>query len=111
MTTSDDPFEAAARHEDEAWLRRRVLGPGGRRARESKGVLVAFVVFGGPYGLWAAVRSTSHRWGPGVGHALTNFFFGSGFWFAAYTLWLLFLLWVWGISALSESRSSGDRAQ
>ena len=54
MTASDDPFEAAARNEHEAWLRRRVLGRGGLRARESRGVLVAFVVFGGPYVLWAA---------------------------------------------------------
>lgn len=106
--TGDDPFEAAARDEQEAWLRREVVAARNKAgSQDSRGVLVAFVVFAGPYTLWAALRAANHAWGPSIGHALTSFFFGSGAWFATYTAWLLFLLWVWLISALNESRRRG----
>ena len=107
MTTSDDPFEAAARHEEAARLRREARLATARATasgQDSRGVLVAWVVFLGPYAIWASLRAADHPWGPGVGRALTSFFFGSGAWFAFYTCWLLFLFWVWAISALNGGR-------
>jgi hypothetical protein len=110
VTTSDDPFERAARHEQQAWLQREVLAARHRAGTtDSRQVLVAIVVFAGPYALWAALRAANHSWGPSIGHALTNFFFGSGAWFATYTAWLLFLMWVWVISALNYGRRAHSK--
>ena len=105
MTSSEDPFEQAARREQADRLHREakiasvrydVAGEG------SRGMLIAIVVFLGPYVPWALVRAGNHAWTtPTVGRAIISFFFGTGLPFAAYTGWLLFLVWVWAIVAAS----------
>ena len=60
MTSTDDPFEAAARREHADRLRREaaIAAVRGRIAgRRGRGLLTTIVVFLGPYLLWAAVRA------------------------------------------------------
>ena len=108
----DDPFEAAARREHADRLRREAriarvrksISSRGNSVRrgDGSGMRTAFVVFLGPYLLWAALRAGNHAWTtPTVGRSIDSFFFGTGFWFGFYTAWMLFLLWVWAISAVA----------
>jgi hypothetical protein len=106
MTVSDDPFESAARHEHADQLRREAAVGAVRSSlgtvSGSRGMLIAIVVFLGPYVPWALVRAGNHAWmTPTAGRAIISFFFGTGLPFAAYTGWLLFLVWVWAIVAAS----------
>jgi hypothetical protein len=113
MTSSDDPFEEAARREHAdrlhreariATVRGSIAGRGGR------GVLTAIVVFLGPYLLWAALRAANHAWStPTVGKSIINFFFGSGVPFAIYTAWMLLLVWIWAITLASQHRTPEAR--
>ena len=106
MTSSDDPFEEAARREHAERLQReaRIATVRGRiGGQDSKGVLIAIVVFLGPYLLWAALRAANHAWStPTVGKSVINFFFGSGVPFAIYTAWMLLLVWIWAIVLASQ---------
>jgi len=106
MTVSDDSFESAARHEHADQLRREAAVAAVRSSlgtvSGSRGMLIAIVVFLGPYVPWALVRAGNHAWTtPTVGRAIASFFIGTGLPFAAYTGWLLFLVWVWAIVAAS----------
>ena len=106
MTASDDPFESAARHEHADQLRREAavaaVRSGLGTVSGSRGMLIAIVVFLGPYVPWALARAGNHAWTtPTVGRAIVGFFLGTGLPFAAYTGWLLFLVWVWAIVAAS----------
>jgi hypothetical protein len=102
MTSSDDPFEQAARREHADRLRReaRVAAVRGSIAgRGGRGMLTTIVVFLGPYLLWAGLRAANHAWStPTVGKSIIDFFFGSGVPFAVYTAWMLLLAWIWAIS-------------
>jgi hypothetical protein len=106
MTASDDPFEEAARREHGDRLRREAkiaAVRNGIRGHGGSGMGSAIVVFLGPYLLWAALRAGNHAWTtPTVGKSIVNFFFGSGIPFAAYTAWMLFLVWVWAIIVASD---------
>ncbi|MGH3252101.1 MAG: hypothetical protein ACRDOI_38640 [Trebonia sp.] len=65
MTVSDDPFEQAAHREHADRLHReaRIAAVRGRiDGEDSEGVLIAIVVFLGPYLLWAALRAANHAW-------------------------------------------------
>jgi hypothetical protein len=110
MTASDDPFESAALNEHADQIRReaaiaavrRSVGSSVGTVSGSRGMLIAIVVFLGPYLPWALVRAGNHAWTtPTTGKAIVSFFFGTGLPFAAYTGWLLFLVWVWAIVAAS----------
>lgn len=106
MTVSDDPFESAALNEHADQIRREAAMAAVRRGvgtvSGSRGMLIAIVVFLGPYLPWALVRAGNHAWTtPTTGKAIVSFFFGTGLPFAAYTGWLLFLVWVWAIVAAS----------
>jgi hypothetical protein len=113
MTSSEDPFEQAARREHADRLHREariapvrydISGEG------SRGMLTAIVVFLGPYLLWSALRAANHAWTtPTVGKSILNFFFGSGIPFAAYTAWMLLLVWIWAIVLTSEHRPRKGR--
>jgi len=113
MTSSEDPFEQAARREQADRLHREariasvrydVAGEG------SRGMLIAIVVFLGPYLLWSALRAANHAWTtPTVGKSVLNFFFGSGIPFAAYTAWMLLLVWIWAIVLTTEHRPRKGR--
>ena len=109
MTSSDDPFEEAARREHADRLHReaRIAAVRGTiGARGGRGMLTAIVVFLGPYLLWAALRAANHAWStPTVGKSILNFFFGSGIPFATYTAWMLLLVWIWAITLASEHRT------
>jgi len=109
MTSSDDPFEQAARREHADRLRReaRIATVRGSIAgQDSRGMLTAIVVFLGPYLLWAALRAANHAWStPTVGKSIINFFFGSGVPFAIYTAWMLLLVWIWAIMLASQHRT------
>ena len=109
MTSSEDPFEQAARREQADRLHReaRIASVHDGIAREgSRGMLIAIVVFLGPYLLWSALRAANHAWTtPTVGKSIFNFFFGSGIPFAAYTAWMLLLVWIWAIVLASEHRT------
>jgi hypothetical protein len=106
MTATDDPFEEAARREHGDRLRREAkiaAVRNGIRERGGSGMGSAIVVFLGPYLLWAALRAGNHAWTtPTVGKSIVNFFFGSGIPFAAYTAWMLFLVWIWAIIVASN---------
>jgi uncharacterized Tic20 family protein len=113
MTSSDDPFEQAARREHADRLRGEAMTAavrgsiGGRGGRD---VLTAIVVFLGPYLLWAALRAANHAWStPTVGKSIVNFFFGTGVPFAIYTAWMLLLVWVWGVICASEHQTPQPR--
>lgn len=117
MTSSDDPFEQAARreHADRLHSERRIAAlRGGISGRDSTGMLTAIVVFLGPYLVWAALRAANHAWStPTIGKAITRFFFGSGIPFAIYTAWMLLLVWAWAVTLASlgrppKSRRTGD---
>jgi hypothetical protein len=117
MTSSDDPFEEAARREHADRLHREAMTAAVRGSiggRDSRGMLTAIVVFLGPYLLWAALRAANHAWStPTVGKSIINFFFGSGVPFAIYTAWMLLLVWIWAITLASqhstpEARQAGD---
>jgi hypothetical protein len=113
MTSSDDPFEEAARREHAdrlgrearlAAVRADISGRGGR------GMLTAIVVFLGPYLLWGALRAANHAWStPTVGRSLINFFFGSGVPFAIYTAWMLLLIWTWAITLTVQHKTPEGR--
>ena len=106
MTSGDDPFERAARHEHADRLHReaRIAAVRGSITEEgSRGMLTAIVVFLGPYLLWAALRAANHAWStPTVGKSIVNFFFGSGVPFAIYTAWMLLLVWIWAITVAAR---------
>ena len=106
MTSSDDPFEEAARREQADRLHREARIAAARRTiggRGGRGMLTAIVVFLGPYLLWAALRAANHAWStPTVGKSILNFFFGSGIPFAIYTAWMLLLVWIWAITLASQ---------
>jgi hypothetical protein len=108
MTSSDDPFEEAARHEHADRLHREARIAAVRDSiggQDGRGVLTAIVVFLGPYLLWAALRAANHAWStPTVGKSIINFFFGLGVPFAIYTAWMLLLVWIWAITLVSEHR-------
>jgi hypothetical protein len=108
MTSSDDPFEEAARREHADRLRREARLAAVRGSivrRDSEGVLTAIVVFLGPYLLWAALRAANHAWStPTVGKSVINFFFGSGIPFAVYTAGMLLLVWIWAIILSAQHR-------
>jgi uncharacterized Tic20 family protein len=113
MTSSDDPFEEAARREHADRLRREARlaavrdGFGERGGRD---VLTTIVVFLGPYLLWAALRAANHAWStPTVGKSIVNFFFGSGVPFATYTAWMVLLVWVWAITSAAQHRTPRAR--
>ena len=109
MTSSDDPFEQAARREHADRLRRetRIAAVHDSIAgRHSRGMQTTIVVFLGPYLLWAALRAANHVWStPTVGKSIINFFFGSGVPFAIYTAWMLLLVWIWAIMLASQHRT------
>ncbi len=109
MTSSEDPFEQAARGEHAARLHReaRIASVRGSIAeQDGRGLPTAIVVFLGPYLLWAAVRAANHAWStPTAGKSILNFFFGSGTPFAAYTAWMLLLVWIWAITLASKQRT------
>lgn len=126
MTSSDDPFEVAARREHAAVQNLaggRAGNAGGwggnaggwggsaiwQSGRSGKGMLTTVMVFLGPYLLWAGLRAGSHAWAtPSVGESVVNFFFGTGVPFALYTAWMLLLLWIWAINA-AVHRGAGAR--
>jgi hypothetical protein len=101
-----DPFERAARREEQEELRREIT-----RARVLNKVVgkdsdtgAALVVFGVPYAIWALIRAAFYDFGsPTLPRSIVHFFFGDWWWFGAYTAWVLFLVWV----ALIK-RFSGD---
>ncbi len=109
MTSSEDPFEQAARREQADRLHReaRIASVRDGIAGEgSRGMRTAIVVFLGPYLLWSALRAANHAWStPTVGKSILNFFFGSGIPFATYTAWMLLLVWIWAITLASEHRT------
>ena len=109
MTSSDDPFEQAARREHADRLRReaRIATVRGSIAgQDGRGMPTTIVVFLGPYLLWAALRAANHAWStPTVGKSIINFFFGSGVPFAIYTAWMLLLVWIWAIMLASQHRT------
>ena len=114
MTVSDDPFESAARHEQADQLRRAAANAAVRSSLGtvpgSRGMLIAIVVFLGPYVPWTLVRAGNHAWTtPTIGKAIISFFFGTGVPFAAYTGWLLFLVWIWAIVAASNPSARRKR--
>jgi hypothetical protein len=114
MTASDDPFESAARREHADQLHREAAIAAARRSvgagAGGRGMLITIVVFLGPYLPWALVRTGNHAWTtPTVGKAIVSFFFGTGLPFAAYTGWLLFLVWVWAIVAASSPATRKTR--
>ena len=113
MTSSDDPFEQAARREHADRLHREAVSAAERGSvgeRGGRGVLTAIVVFLGPYLLWAALRAGNHAWStPTVGKSVINFFFGSGVPFAIYTAWMLLLVWIWAITLAGQRSTPGAR--
>lgn len=113
MTSSDDPFEQAARREHADQLHREAkiaAARGGIGLRDSTGMLTPIVVFLGPYLLWAGLRAANHAWStPTVGKSVISFFFGSGIGFAIYTGWMLLLLWSWAVIWASQRGESGAR--
>lgn len=113
MTSSDDPFEEAARREHADRLHREARLAAVRRSiggRDSSGMLTPIVVFLGPYLLWAALRAANHAWStPTVGKSILNFFFGSGIPFAIYTAWMLLLAWIWAIILASQHQTPQAR--
>jgi hypothetical protein len=114
MTARDDPFESAAFHEHADQIRREAAVAAVRRSvgtvSGTRGMLIAIVVFLGPYLPWALVRAGDHDWTtPTVGRAVVSFFFGTGTGFAAYTGWLLFLAWVLAIVAASTPAARRPR--
>lgn len=98
----EDPFERAARREQLEEAKRVAM-----RARMAKRMRKRFgwhdggkggmlAIFGFPYAIWGLVRATNHVWGePSTGKALVRFFFGSGAAFASFTVWVLFVAWLW----------------
>jgi uncharacterized Tic20 family protein len=113
MTSSDDPFEQAARREHADRLRREARTaavPASLGGQGGRGMLTTIVVFIGPYLLWAALRAANHAWStPTVGKSILNFFFGSGVPFATYTAWMLLLAWIWAITLASQRRTPKAR--
>jgi hypothetical protein len=109
MTSSDDPFEEAARREHADRLHREAMIAtvrGSLGERGDRGMPTAIVVFLGPYLLWAALRAANHAWStPTVGKSIINFFFGSGVPFAIYTAWMLLLVWIWAITLAGQHRT------
>ena len=113
MTSTDDPFEQAARREHSDRLHREARISAVRRDigwQDSRGLLIAIVVFLGPYLVWAALRAANHAWStPTVGKSILNFFLGSGVPFAVYTAWMLLLVWIWAIVLASQHRTPPAR--
>ena len=113
MTSSDDPFEEAARREHADRLRReaRIAAVRGNvGGRGDRGMLIAIVVFLGPYLLWAALRAANHAWStPTTGKSILNFFFESGIPFAIYTAWMLLLVWIWAITLAVQYKTPETR--
>ena len=93
---TQDPFERAAKREQLEEVRRAKMT---QRVRKegSEGAGKAFRVFLLPWAIWGALRATDHSWGPEWPKAVVQFFFQTGFWFAALTVLVLVLLWVWMI--------------
>jgi hypothetical protein len=94
-----DPFERAARREQQEEIRQELIKKRvWRRMRRRGGAgvaAIAMIVFGLPYTITALVRAGGFDFGePTWGESLVDFFFGGRFWlFGAYTGFMLLLLW------------------
>jgi hypothetical protein len=97
-----DPFERAARREEQEEIRREVMRT--RLWRQGRGGTgVAVVVFGVPYIILGLVRASGHAFTTPYGEAIRRYFFGKPG-FAIFTAWMLFLVWVWAIEFASRRR-------
>ena len=100
MTT--DPFERAARREEEEEYRRELMRTRlWRRGR--RGTTSALVFFGIPYAIWGLLRAAGYTWASPVGESIRHYFFGN-VGFAIYTVWMLFLVWMWAVEFVSRRR-------
>lgn len=103
MSTTEDPFERAAKRERRAkareayekYLQERGPAVGFGRA---PGVGAWLRVFLLPYVVLMAIRALQFPWGePTIGDSVYEFFFGSLL-VASATIWILFLMWIWVIA-------------
>lgn len=103
-----DPFERAAEREEREEIVREMRKTWGIAGLVSptSGMTISLIVFGGPYILIALIRAAGFDFGePTWGESMVEFFFGGprrGF--GIYTGWMLFLVWVWLITAVSSRR-------
>jgi hypothetical protein len=102
MSTTEDPFERAAKRERRAKIQESYQkyqqGKGWPLGARTPGVGTWLRVFLLPYAVLMAIRALRFPWGdPTIGDSVYEFFFGS-FLVAAATIWVLFLLWVWVIT-------------
>jgi hypothetical protein len=101
MTAVPDPFEEAARREEREELKREIRRRSALKSLqpERSGMSTALVVFGIPYVVWGLIRAASYHFGsPTVPRSIVHFFFGSWWWFGAYSALMLFLIWTWAIT-------------
>jgi len=102
MSTTEDPFERAAKHERRAKARdayAKYLQEKGRAVgRKDPGVGAALRVFLLPYAVLMTIRALRFAWGvPTIGESVYQFFFGSLL-VASATIVILVLLWIWVIT-------------
>ena len=94
-----DPFERAARREEQEHIRQRWVQEmwGGRGS--GMGAVIAF--FGIPYVIWGLIRAAGFDFGdPTLPQSIVDYFFGKWWIFGAYTAWMLLLVWVWAIARI-----------
>ncbi|MBW3587965.1 MAG: hypothetical protein KY429_00910 [Actinobacteria bacterium] len=103
MSTTEDPFERAAKRERQAkaqeayakLLQEKGSAPG---FGKTPGAGVALRVFLLPYVVLMAIRALRFPWGePTIGDSVFQFFFGSLL-VASATIGILVLLWIWVIA-------------
>ena len=90
-----DPFERAARLEEQEELRREVT-----RARLLRSVTgkdsdmgSAIAALGFPYLVWGLIRAAFYDFGSPLPQSIVGFLFDDFWWFGAYTVVVLLLIW------------------
>lgn len=101
MSTTEDPFERAAKRELRAKAREtydKYRHGKGWGWTQTPGASTWLRVFLFPYSVVMAIRALRFPWGnPTIGESVYDFFFGSLL-VASVTIWILFLLWIWVIT-------------
>lgn len=100
-----DPFERAARREEQEELKREIT-----RAKllskvtgKDSDVAAGVAVLGFPWLIWSAIRAAYYDFGePTLPRSIVEFFFGDFWWYGALTVTVLLLVWAALISRFSE---------
>ena len=100
-----DPFERAARREEQEELRREITRAHllSRMTGGGSDMGAALAALGVPYLVWGLIRAAYYDFGsPTLPRSIVEFFFDDFWWFGAYTVLMLLVIWAAAITRFSD---------